>query len=425
MYTRNLDERISLTRRPIMRVILTVLLLALGTTGCKKQLEPETFVPVKVKLLEPEEITVSSKFSGSVEPLQTTTLAFKLDGTVDKLYRPSNLNRDVQVGDTLQKGTVIAELEDGDLRRAKQSAEAKVLELEARVATAKDNLEIAARNFKRFTNSAGSVSKTARDDADGKRVTAAGELSSAEQALADARIKLDQARDDYINRQLLVPFNEATVAEKQVEPGERVQRNASVFKLIDISTVHVRFGVPDTMIGGSAFSNSSSDRVFLGQKLRIVSDAFTGRSLEAVVTKISPQADSKTRTFLTELTVPNPELEGGQRLLRPGMIVTVLVGAEHDRSVSLLPMAAIHRGESPEDRIVYEAVEENGREVARVRKVRLGGVFNNMVEVIPGESEVKSGAKVVLTTAERLTDSTLIRVVHDNQSSGAILTEAR
>ena len=83
------------------------------------------------------------------------TLAFKLPGTVQSLYRPPGLDRDVQVGDTLAKGTVIAELDEGDLRRAKASAEARVAQLEARVATAKDNLEIATRNLERFDNAAG------------------------------------------------------------------------------------------------------------------------------------------------------------------------------------------------------------------------------------------------------------------------------
>src|SRR4029079_12767705 len=109
-------------------------------------------VPVKAKALEPEDIVVSTRFSGSVEPLQTTDLAFQLSGTVQTLYRPPGTNRDVQVGDTLAKGTVIAELDEGDLRRAKASAAAKVAELVARVATAKDNLAIATRNFARYVD---------------------------------------------------------------------------------------------------------------------------------------------------------------------------------------------------------------------------------------------------------------------------------
>jgi RND family efflux transporter MFP subunit len=406
-------------------IALSMLVTLVGTSGCEERTHSVFPVPVKVKVLEPEEIVVSSRFSGSVEPLHTTSLAFKLPGTVQRLYRLPGLDRDVQVGDVLAKGTVIAELDEGDLRRAKASAEARVAQLEARVTTAKDNLEIATRVLDRFSKSSGSVSEVARDDAAAKRVIAAGELASAEHALADERVQLDQANDNYANRQLIVPFDNATVAEKQIEPGERKAAHEVAFRLIDISTIHVTFGVPDTMIGDPAIGRSATDRVYLGQKLQLTADALEGRSLEAMVTKIAPQADTQTRTFLTELTLPNPTLPDGQHLLRPGMIVTVHVGAENDRRVMLLPMAAIHRGRSADELMVYEAVVENGREVVRARKVSLGDIYNNQVEVRPAGSQVQLGSKVVVTTAERLTDGLAVGVTQDNPATAARLTEAK
>ena len=405
--------------------LLTGCLLLSGMVGCQKQPTEDVPVPVKVTVLRPEEIVISIRFSGSVEPLQSTELAFKLPGTVQRLYQPPGLDRDVQVGDTLAKGTVIAELDEGDLRRAKASAEARVAELEARVVTAKENLEIATRNYERFANSAGSVSQAARDDADARRVSVAGDLAATEHALADARVQLDQASDDYINRQLIVPFDHATVAEKHVEPGERKAAHELAFRLIDISTLHVNFGVPDTMIGHPAIDSSAVERVFLGQKLPVTADAFEGHTLMATVTKIAPEADPQTRTFLTQLTLPNQEIEPGQPLLRPGMVVSVRVGGEKDHKVMLLPMAAIHQGQSPDELMVYEVVGENGRDVARARKVALGGIFNNQVEVLSVGSEVRAGSKAVVTTAERLTDGTLVRMMEDNSASSDALSEAK
>lgn len=404
------------TRIRWTRLCIAVYLLVVGVAGCnKRQPTAEGPVPVRVKVLTPEEIVVSTRFSGSVEPLQTTSLAFKLPGTVQRLYRPPGLNRDVQVGDTLAKGTVIAELDEGDLRRAKAGAQAKVEQLEARVVTAKDNLAIATRNYERYaTAPPGAVAQAARDDANARRVTAAGELASAEHALADARVQLDQANDNYANRKLIVPFDKATVAEKHIEPGERKQAHEVAFRLIDISTVHVDFGVPDTMIGDPAIRASAADRVFVGQKLQITADAFEGRSLTGTVTEIAPQADERTRTFLTELTLSNPQLPDGQHLLRPGMIVTVRVGSEYDRRVLLLPMAAIHRGRSDEDLVVYEVLNEGGRDVVHTRRVALGGVYNNQVEVLPRDSEVRPGAQIVISTAERLHDGAAVRSVQEN-----------
>jgi RND family efflux transporter MFP subunit len=410
------------TRGRLFRISISVLVdlslvcLLLTAAGCRKPTTTQdTAVPVKVKVLTPEEISVSTRFSGSVEPLQSTSLAFKLAGTVQRLHRPPGLDRDVQVGDTLAKGTVIAELDEGDLRRAKASAEAKVAQLQTRAATAKENLAIATRSFHRYEQlvETRAVSKEARDDADSKRISAAGELETAEHALADALVQLDQANDNYVNRQLLVPFDHATVAEKHIEPGERKAAHEVAFRLIDISTVYVNFGVPDTLLGKPAIEMSAVQRVFLGQKLPVTADAFEGRTLMATVSKIAPEADARTRTFLTQVTLPNEEAAPGQMLLRPGMIISVRVGGELDRKVMLLPMAAIHQGAAPQDLIVYELVAEHARTVVRARKVSLGGVYNNQVEVIPANSEVKAGSKVVVTTAERLADGLTVRLMQD------------
>lgn len=403
--------------------LLCVAVATLG--GCDQRQPAPAPVPVMVKVLAPEKIAVSRRYSGSIEPLQTTSLAFKLSGTVQSLYRPPGLDRDVQVGDTLAKGTVIAELDEGDLRRAKAGAEARVAQLEARVATAKDTLAIATRNLERFDSSAGSVSKVARDEVEARRVAAAGDLEGAEHALADARVQLDQAIDDYGNRKLVVPFDHATVAEKNIEPGERKAAHEVAFRLIDISTLHVNFGVPDTMIGAPAIDQSPAERVFLGQELAITADAFEGRALNGMVTKIAPEADPVTRTFLTQLTLTNPGAEAGSPLLRPGMIVSVLVGANSDREVMLLPMTAIHQGRASDDLMVYEVVSENGHDVVRTRKVSLGGVHNNQVEVLLQPSDVRPGARIAVTTGERLTDGSLVRVIPESTDSAMALPEAK
>jgi RND family efflux transporter MFP subunit len=396
---------------------------ALG--GCEKREPAPMPVPVMVKALRPEKITVSRRFSGSIEPLQTTSLAFKLSGTVRSLYRPPGLDRDVQVGDTLDKGTVIAELDEGDLRRAKMSAEARVAQLEARVATAKETLAIAARNLERFDSSAGSVSKVARDEAEARRVAAAGELESADHALADARVQLDQARDDYENRRLVVPFDHATVAYKSIEPGERKAAHEVAFRLIDISAVHVNFGVPDTMIGLPAIAASGPETVALGQELLVTADALEGRSLKGAITKISPEADAVTRTFLTQLTLSNPGAEMDRPLLRPGMIVSVVVGANLDREAMLLPMTAIHQTSPGEPLVVFEVVSDGGRDAVKTRRVSLGGVFNNQVEVLAAGSDVRPGCRIAVTTSERLTDGMNVRVLPEITDPAATMPEAK
>jgi hypothetical protein len=214
------------------------------------------------------------------------------------------------------------------------------------------------------------------------------------------------------------------VAEKHIEPGERKAAHEVAFRLIDISTVYVNFGVPDTMIGKPALEMEAVQRVFLGQKLPVTADAFEGRALVGTVTKMAPEADARTRTFLTQLKMTNEEAAPGQLLLRPGMIVSVRVGGQLDRKVMLLPMAAIHQGASPDELMVYELVTEEGRDLVKAKKVALGGVYNNQVEIVPTGSDVQAGSRIVVSTAERLTDGAAVRVMQDNTDSAATLAEA-
>jgi len=64
-----------------------------GIVGCEKKPVASPQVPVRVTELRPEQFTASTKFSGSIEPLQSTSLAFKLPGTVKDLYRPPGMDR--------------------------------------------------------------------------------------------------------------------------------------------------------------------------------------------------------------------------------------------------------------------------------------------------------------------------------------------
>jgi len=226
------------------------------------------------------------------------------------------------------------------------------------------------------------------------------ELETARRSLATAEIELRQAQDRLSDCALCNPLEGATVARKTVRPGERVAPNVVVFRVMDVRTVHVVFGVPDRMLDASA----DAPHVALDQHLPVGLDAFENERFEGVVTKIAPAADAETRTFLVEVTLDN-----GAGRLRPGMIATIRVGAE--RESLLVPLTAVQRGAAPGETAVYVVVDEGGRKVARRRRVALGGVYDNQVEVVEGGSEVRRGDTVVVTNAWRLDEGREVAVL--------------
>ena len=94
--------------------------------------------------------------------------------------------------------------------------------------------------------------------------------------------------------------------------------------------------------------------------------------------------------------------------LRPGMVVTILVGREEN--MVLLPMTAVHRGDREGEGYVYSVVDEGDRQVAHQRRILLGGVYDNRVRIVEGErSQVRIGDAIVSAGVFRLAEGLAVR----------------
>ncbi len=98
------------------------------------------------------------------------------------------------------------------------------------------------------------------------------------------------------------------------------------------------------------------------------------------------------------------------RGLKPGMVVTIIAGREQE--LRLVPMAAIQQGTAQEELVTYVVVEEDGRQVARRRRVQLGAIYDNRIEIaLSPATEVHDGDAIVASGAARLTDGQEVRVL--------------
>ncbi|GEM_PF-1194244 len=445
--------------RPALLALAVVLLL-----GCGKEPGKPALPAVKARDLHLETISLGTRFSASVKPRIAMDLSFKVAGTVQSLHavKTPSATRDVQAGDTLAKGIVIAQLETRDYEQAKATAEAALgqaeaslkqsqaghaqaqalsrqaeaglLQAKAKLESVALELKLAEQNWTRYQEmSPETISEKEREDAKARRDQAAAEHSAmgqqvrvaeqqvqaseqqvlaaqqqaraAELQVASAKVALAAAQDRLADCSLQVPFDEATVAQVLVQAGERVAGGAPAFKLIDMSTVHVAFGVPDMMLGESTTAAS----IRIGDRLDVAADAFPGERFTGTVARIAPIADANTRTFLTELALENPKgPQHPQGRLRPGMIVRIRV--KKDVKALLLPMTAVQRGAGPGEMVVYVVTgPDTGAQVSR-RRVVLGGLYNNQVEVLTG-SEVREGDRIVTAGASLVNEGQAVRVI--------------
>ncbi len=105
------------------------------------------------------------------------------------------------------------------------------------------------------------------------------QIAAAHADASRARAQLEEARANRQDLQVVAPFA-GTVATRTAEPGEVVAAGTPVVTLVDLGQVYLRGFIPEGEIG----------RVRVGQLARVYLDSAPTRPIEAVVSRIDPQA---------------------------------------------------------------------------------------------------------------------------------------
>jgi len=112
------------------------------------------------------------------------------------------------------------------------------------------------------------------------------EITNAQEDAKRVRQQLTEAQANRNDLTVVAPFD-GTIATRTAEPGEVVQAGTPIVTMLDLSKVYLRGFVPEGDIG----------KVKLGQASRIYLDSNPSKPLDAVVSRIDPQA-----TFTPENT---------------------------------------------------------------------------------------------------------------------------
>jgi len=132
-------------------------------------------------------------------------------------------------------------------------------------------------------------------------------LKAAEQVLAQAQTRLEYT--------VAVSPLSGIVLSKNIEPGEVVSPGTPVVTVGEVSQVFLRAYINETDLG----------RVKVGQKVKVTTDTFPGKSYEGRISFLAPQAEFTPKNIQTQkervklvyrikVEIPNPQME-----LKPGM----------------------------------------------------------------------------------------------------------
>jgi multidrug efflux system membrane fusion protein len=366
---------------------LGLLFLAACLCGCgsgKKEEKPPT--PVGVRAAEAYRGGGEVRYSANIQPYSRVELAFKSAGYVVQIFQVRGVDgkiRNVQEGDYVKKGTVLAQVRKSDYQ-------AKVSQAASQLAAARASLEHADLDLRRAKNlyAANSLTKSDYDKAQARYGEALGSTGAAAAQVQEARIALGDAS-------LKTPVS-SLVLKRKIEVGDLANQGTVGFLLANTEDVKVVFGISDLML----------QNLKLGESLSITTEALRGREFQGLVTAISPSADPKSRVFDVEITIPNPHQE-----LKVGMIAAVAVTTGlAPQALTVVPLTAIVRSRAkPEGYALFVVEEKDGKKIARYRDhVELGEVYGNVIAVTKG---VKIGEQVIVTGATLVTDGQPVRVI--------------
>ncbi len=358
---------------------------ACSFTACSEvKSEPSLPTPVRTAVVQPLQVGNPAKYSASIVPYAQVDLAFKSSGYVERILQVKSADggmRNVDAGDWVTRGTILALVQQQDYLDKLQQAKAQLSAAQAEYQKAKLGF---ARTSALYA--AQSATKPEFDNSQAQLDSTTASVSNAQAQISQAQVALDYCS-------LRAPFD-GWVLKRSVDMGSLVGPATNGFTVADTHSVRAVFGIPDVSIG----------TVKRGQVMTITTDALPG-TFKGRVTTISASADPKSRVYAVEVTIQNPH-----DLLKSGMIATLLVGGEElAHSVLAVPLEAVIRDPRQMGSFAVLVADARGdAATVHLRPVEIGNAYGNLIAITRG---LEANERVVTTGASLVKDGDSVRLL--------------
>jgi RND family efflux transporter MFP subunit len=207
-------------------------------------------------------------------------------------------------------------------------------------------------------------------------------LASARQLRADIEAQsssLRLAQRELRDAVIRAPFD-GYVAERLVSPGQFVQPQAPVMRIVRLQPLKLTAEVPEKF----------APWIETGREMAVKVDAFPQQVFAGKVVRIAPGVNLKSRAFAIEGEVPNPDGK-----LKPGTFARVQITTDRVERAVTIPVSAIQSRYGTNRVFVVKDGQVTGREVV------LGDRLGDRVEVSQG---LEAGTPIVSSDVEQLAD---------------------
>ena len=367
--------------------------------GCKDKIDSEAIktanakmVQVSVAVAKVEKQPLLYNATGTVEARIASTLSSNLMGTVTAV--------NVREGDVVKKEDLLVVIDKrqvaADLRKAEAAfAEAKRAKAsaESALASAKAGLELATATYNRYLKlmEDASASRQEFDEVEARHRQAQASFSQATSMLAAARSRVRQAQAAVSaaaaresDARIRAPYD-GRVTAKMIEVGDLAAPGVPILTLEKQDANCVVFEVPEQHIPA----------VYLQQKVIVSIPSLQEKIVEAVVGRIDPSADQKSRSFRVRAMLPE------DISIRSGMYAKVELPVGEAGQLIIPSTAVVREGQLTGIYLVDES------QIAHFRLIRIGKTNGEKIEVVSG---LKAGDKYILMLPPDLADGTKVEM---------------
>ena len=356
---------------PSPRIVgLAALLGCIALTGCagkagdapdkKDKPQAEEAIPVEVVPAARRPVAASYAGTAPLEARAESQVVAKTSGVALQVL--------AEVGQQVRAGQVLVRLDSARAELQAAQSEAQLRKLEA--------------NFNRSRQLAS------------QQLLSANDLDQLKFDLENARAVNRMARLELSYANVLAPIS-GVIAERSIKPGNFVQINTPIFRIVDTSRLEATLNVPERELA----------TLKAGLPVQLGVDALPGQVFQGRVDRVAPVVDSGSGTFRVVCA-----FDGGG-LLQPGMFGRMKIDYDQRADALTVPRNALL--EDDDDPAVFVV---RGDKAARV-PVKLGYYDGPWVEVRDG---LKPGDRVVTAGKVALREGSKVQVIGDAAARPAV-----
>ena len=370
---------------------------AIGVSGCHDGAQPTataaTLPTAQVAAAQRGNITHVLTLAGQFQAYQVVDVHPKVSGYMSKI--------NVDIGDIVHQGEVLAVLEVPELKAQVEQTEFEMKQSQEEIDRAQHEIKrTQALNFalhlesvrlqKAAATRPGLIAQQELDNARSQDLSSEAQVDAAKAAMAAAQQHAEAARAD--NERVMALENytrviaplDGVVVWRYADTGALIQGGTNtnttalpIVRLAQSSLLRLRVPVPEDDVKYINFGDPVNVRV----------DA-VGRSFSGKVVRFTRNVNFETRTMETEIDVPNPQLT-----IAPGMYANTLLQLAAVKNVVTIPVdSLVLRGT---EQTVYALDSSNH---VHIRPVQVGLQGQQLAEVVSG---LQPGDRVILGGQEK------------------------